>query len=54
MARIPEAQHRLFENVFICKKCKRKIRSDSNRVRNKQVKCRKCQGKSLRAVRLKK
>ncbi|MDD2678373.1 MAG: hypothetical protein PHT91_00590 [Candidatus Nanoarchaeia archaeon] len=54
MVRIEEAHHRLFSNVFICKKCKSKIRSDSNRVRNKMVKCRKCQGKALRAVRLKK
>jgi ribosomal protein L40E len=54
MVRIAEAQHRLFENVFVCKKCKSKLRSDSNRVRNKQVKCRKCQGKALRAIRLKK
>jgi len=54
MARMEEAQHRLFGNVFVCKKCKTKIRTDSNRVRNNMVKCRKCQGKALRAIRLKK
>ena len=36
MVRIAEAHHRLFDNVFFAKQSK--VRSDSNRVRNKQVK----------------
>jgi DNA replicative helicase MCM subunit Mcm2 (Cdc46/Mcm family) len=28
MAKIPEAQNRLFKNVFVCKSCHTKVRSD--------------------------
>ncbi|MBN1923374.1 MAG: hypothetical protein JW791_01265 [Nanoarchaeota archaeon] len=54
MVRIPEANKRLFSNIFVCKKCKTKVRSDSNRIRNKEVKCRKCNSKEFRAKNVKK
>ncbi|MBD3155678.1 MAG: 50S ribosomal protein L40e [Candidatus Aenigmarchaeota archaeon] len=44
----PEATKRLFDRVFVCKKCKSKIRTDYSRVREKKIKCRKCGSKSLR------
>jgi len=39
---------RLYENVFVCMKCKAKIRADSLKVRKGKVKCRKCGSKKLR------
>ena len=32
MAKIPEAQNRLFKNVFVCKKCKSKIRAEPRKL----------------------
>ncbi len=43
--RFPEAEKRLFENVWICMKCKAKMRSSENK---KPEKCRKCKSKQLR------
>ena len=34
--------HRLFENVFVCLRCKRKQRADPLAIRDKRVHCRKC------------
>jgi len=45
----PEAAHRLFNNVFVCKVCKAKIRADSRKIREGKVKCRKCGSRELRA-----
>ena len=42
MAKIPEAQNRLFKNVFVCKKCKTKIKADPQKILKGKVKCRKC------------
>lgn len=49
MVKIPEAQNRLFHNVFVCKKCKSKMRTQNIRVLKKEIKCRKCGSKALRA-----
>jgi formylmethanofuran dehydrogenase subunit E len=53
MAKIAAAQARLFKNIFICKDCSSRIRTDSLRVMNGKVSCRKCKGKSLRPIRKK-
>ena len=53
MVKFPEAQARMFKGVFVCRRCKSKIRSDNMKVIAKQVKCRKCGGKVLRPVRKK-
>ena len=45
---LPEVKKRLFENVFICYKCKAKIRAPPEKVRQGKVKCRKCGYKYLR------
>jgi ribosomal protein L40E len=47
----PEAMERLFNRVFICRKCKSKIRADYSKIKAKKVKCRKCQSKSFRPKR---
>jgi len=53
MVKFPEAQARKFRNIFICKKCSTKIRTQSMKVIQGKVKCRSCQSKKFRAVRKK-
>ena len=53
MAKFPEAQLRLFKNIFICKRCKSKIRTQSLKVLEKKVTCRKCKYHELRPLRKK-
>ncbi|MEK6840592.1 MAG: hypothetical protein AABX79_01425 [Nanoarchaeota archaeon] len=50
MAKIPEATNRLFKNVFVCKNCQAKIRSDSQKVMRGKVRCRKCGKKAFRPI----
>ena len=52
MAKFPEANTRLFKNIFVCKKCKRKKRTTPLKVLNKQIIC-SCGSKAFRAVRKK-
>jgi len=52
--KILAAQARLFKNVFVCRKCNQKIRSDSLKVINKEVACRRCKSKSFRPIKSKK
>jgi ribosomal protein L40E len=47
----PEAQQRLYHRVFVCRKCKSKIRADYTKVKEGKVKCRKCGSKALRPKR---
>ena len=53
MAKIAATQARLFKNIFVCKDCKSKIRSDSLRVISGKAKCRKCGSHALRPIRRK-
>ena len=53
MSKIPEAQIRLFKNVFICKRCHAKIRSHPQKILKGKVKCRKCKGTAFRTVKKK-
>jgi ribosomal protein L40E len=53
MVKFPEAQARLYKNVFVCRRCKTKMRSDNMKILAKEVTCRKCNGRSLRPVRKK-
>lgn len=46
MARFPEAEARLFANVYVCMNCSAKIRAGKG---HKPDKCRKCNSKRLRA-----
>ena len=47
----PEAMNRLYHRVFVCRKCKSKIRADPAKVRAGKVKCRKCGSRALRPKR---
>jgi ribosomal protein L40E len=53
MAKIPEADARLFKNVFICRKCKSKIRAPNMKVLAGKISCRNCKSKALRVVKKK-
>jgi len=53
MAKIPAAQTRLFKNVFVCKRCKTKIRASPAKIIDKKVKCRRCNSKAFRPIKRK-
>ncbi|MBI5871484.1 hypothetical protein HZB88_00155 [archaeon] len=48
-----EAVGRLFRRVFVCKKCKTKIRADTSKVLQRKIKCRRCGGKVFRPIKSK-
>ena len=54
MVKFEATQNRLFKRIFVCKKCKTKIRTDIMRVIAGKVKCRNCQSKAFRPIRTKK
>ncbi|MEM0231011.1 MAG: 50S ribosomal protein L40e [Candidatus Woesearchaeota archaeon] len=51
--KFPEAEARLFKNVFVCRKCKSKVRAPMMKVLAKKVSCRRCGSKALKPVRKK-
>lgn len=53
MGKIEVADHRMFSGVFVCKSCKRKVRSNIMKVLRGKVACRKCGDKALRVKRKK-
>lgn len=53
MGKFPEASKRILDNLFVCRKCKSKIRTSNLRVLQGSVKCRKCGYDKLRPVRKK-
>ena len=48
--KIPEAQNRLFKNMFVCKECQSKIRAEPLKIMTGKVKCRKCKRKAFRPI----
>lgn len=53
MVKFPEADARLFHNIFVCRVCKSKIRAPILKVLAGKVSCRKCGSKALRTKRKK-
>ncbi len=53
MAKIPEAEERLFKNVFVCRRCNTKIRAPTLKVIAGKVRCRKCGSRALRPIKKK-
>jgi ribosomal protein L40E len=51
--KIPVAQARLFANVFVCRDCNHKMRTQAVRVIARKVRCIKCGSNILRPVRKK-
>jgi len=50
MAKFKEAINRLFNGIYVCRKCKSKRKGTSKEVINKTLKCRKCKGKVFRPI----
>lgn len=48
MAKFPEADERLFKNVYICLRCNARNRVDQRRIRLDKAKCHKCHHPRLR------
>ena len=53
MAKFPEAEARIFRNLFVCRKCKSTIKANNMDVMAGKIKCRKCNSKALRPVKKK-
>jgi len=53
MARFDATVGRLFRRVFVCRRCKTKIRTDISRIMLGNIQCRKCQGKAFRVIKSK-
>ena len=52
MATFPEAEARLFKNVYICRKCEKKFRTTVSKVLAGKAVCRSCKAKQVRPVRM--
>jgi len=48
--KVPEADKRLFDRVFVCMKCGAKLKADLPKVKAGKVKCRKCHTRKLRQI----
>ncbi len=53
MVKFPEAQLRIYKGVFVCRRCKTKMRADNMKVLAREITCRKCNSRALRPVRKK-
>ena len=51
MVKFPEAKARMFKNVFVCRKCKTKMRSTPNKINDKSLVCKKCYSRAFRPIR---
>jgi len=51
--KIPIAQKRLFGDVFVCRDCSKKIRTQAVRVISRKVMCPKCGSRAFRPVKKK-
>ena len=53
MVKFAEAEARWFKNVFVCRKCKHKLKSSGMKIAQGKVKCRNCGRRTLRAIKKK-
>lgn len=54
MVRFPEAGARLYTRVFVCRKCKKKMKASVASVITRKLVCKKCGGKAFRPIKSKK
>ena len=54
MVRFPQAEARLFKNIFVCQRCKNKMKAPIRKVLAKKIRCRKCNYPNLRPKKKKK
>ncbi len=48
MAKIPEAEARLFHRKWVCRKCKTVNKADISKIRTKKLICKRCQNRDFR------
>lgn len=48
-AKIPIAVARSFSRVWICRRCKQKIRADASKIQSKEIPCPRCGQRTFRA-----
>ena len=53
MVRFPEAEIRMFRNVFVCRRCKHKLKANNMKIIQGLIKCRNCGSRVLRPVKRK-
>ena len=53
MVKFEEAGQRKIKGIFVCRRCKAKIRAPSLKVSQGKISCRKCSSKALRPKRKK-
>ena len=53
MAKFPEAINRILKNVFVCRRCKTKMKSTPLKILQKEIICRNCGSKAFRPIRRK-
>lgn len=53
MAKFPEADARMFNNRFVCRKCKSVQRAPARKIADKDVKCRYCASRDFKPKRKK-
>ncbi len=53
MAKFPEANKRLFGGVFVCRKCKTKMKADPAKIMKGKISCKKCSSPALRPIKKK-
>lgn len=53
MGTFKEAEARLYESMYVCRKCEKKTRIPINKILGGKGVCRKCKAKELRPVRKK-
>ena len=51
MAQFPEADNRLFKDVYVCRKCERKTKIAIGKVLAGKAVCRACKSKQVRPIR---
>ena len=49
-SKFPEAMNRIFNNVYVCRKCKTKRRSIPKFVLGKKLTCKRCGSKAFRPL----
>lgn len=50
----PEASARLFYRVFVCRKCKTKMKANGRDINANKKSCKNCQGRHFRPIKSKK
>ncbi|MFW5704695.1 MAG: hypothetical protein ACOCXG_02525 [Nanoarchaeota archaeon] len=53
MATFPEAENRLYKDVYVCRRCESKFKVPINKVLAGKAVCRNCDSKQVRIVRKK-